>query len=137
MKSMIIKLLFSLFFVFIIILLVYYFYPRKVDIYSEDKIILSKDSIDIFPWTSIYEQSGKSLWEEKLGCKLPDVNLRKQYLYLSKGRRISSISYKWISKYLWDYEETYLGDVEFIGNYEKNVIFVYKTDTILCLPKQD
>jgi hypothetical protein len=112
--------------------IIYLFFPIKVSFYSEHAIILIEKPEETFNCIPIDNIENQKIWESKLHAILPITDYAKEYLYISYGRKLSKIEFTRISKYFWEYENTFKGNYYFDQRHYENTIFVYKTEKVLC-----
>ncbi|PIE03517.1 MAG: hypothetical protein CSA81_01890 [Acidobacteria bacterium] len=105
-------------------------------IYDVTEIRLSQGVVPIegkFP-LPIDSQEYKTHWEEKYQIELPDCDYSVKSQYISFGRKIASARYRVISKYFWNYHDTFIGEFTFEHEAFPNSIFIYETNRVLLKP---
>lgn len=99
---------------------------RNVKLYKEFELY-SSEPVSGLAWLVISSPKQASILEEKQGIKFPEIDFNKNFLVESKGRKIRTLKYRLVTKYLWDYNIP-MGTAEFYGDVNPNSIYVYIID---------
>ena len=131
-KKMVIFIMLVLFFCTCLIFLTL-FRTRNIDLWDEICIEKITPSYGL-SWLIISNEKQAERIASKKQIKLPNNNFSINYLLISDGRKIKSLTYKKISKYQWEYDVP-MGIAEFDETLNSHSIYVYKIPKIVL--KQD
>ena len=131
-KKMVIFIMLVLFFCTCLIFLTL-FRTRNIDLWDEICIEKTTPSYGL-SWLIISNEKQAERIASKKQIKLPNNNFSINYLLISDGRKIKSLTYKKISKYQWEYDVP-MGIAGFDETLNSHSIYVYKIPKIVL--KQD
>ena len=131
-KKMVIFIMLVLFFCTCLIFLTL-FRTRNIDLWDEICIEKTTPSYGL-SWLIISNEKQAERIASNEQIKLPNNNFSINYLLISDGRKIKSLTYKKISKYQWEYDVP-MGIAEFDETLNSHSIYVYKIPKIVL--KQD
>ena len=109
------------------------FRTRNIDLWDEICIEKTTPSYGL-SWLIISNEKQAERIASKKQIKLPNNNFSINYLLISDGRKIKSLTYKKISKYQWEYDVP-MGIAGFDETLNSHSIYVYKIPKIVL--KQD
>ena len=88
----------------VLTILVVFMRNRNVKLYKEFELY-SSEPVSGLAWLVISSPKQASILEEKQGIKFPEIDFNKNFLVESQGRKIRTLKYRLVTKYLWDYNK--------------------------------
>jgi hypothetical protein len=127
-------------FVFISVV-IYTFIPFKLKVYKTYEYDVKQVEItDGDTWNLMTSEKHKVLHQNNYHIKLPDVDFKKNYLYITYGKKAKKFTYHNFRLYDFFEREIYVGvdgEVVWETKYNPNKIYIYLTERRELMPPEN
>ncbi len=109
----------------------YLFIPHELKMEYLEEVVINEEQSSTW-WMMVKNPDNHAIAD--LNLDISDFDFTKNYLVISIGRPLKSITFNRISRFMWPYDKRYKGVAIFKNQLDRNKIYLYKSQKINCHP---